>query len=715
MGSCIICGTSVEGHICDIHQQDVVFEFEGSRAGQLTPGRFYHGSVDGFADFGVFIDIGDHVTGLLHRSELDRRLESLDWQSGDTVYVEVTGVHDNGNVDLAWSIRQADEEFRGKLIDTPEGEELPETDATEASAEGEAGNVNRAAEGSVGDEPTDTGPSGANAPTGTALERDEPTPGMERESSNETETTDAEMHTGTNADGTAAQTTVTRESETTFEQVAVADLEERVGDAIRIEGEVADLYQTGGPTVFEIHDETGSVECAAFEEAGVRAYPDIEIGDVVGLDGTIERRRGGLQIETEALAVLAEEERGAVEERLDDALSERAEPDSVPVLVEGVGLEARSEECKAAASAIRRAIFDERPIQIKHSASAAGYAAGAALERAILPLVQAEHTRDDAAYHYVSRRPLEDAYDMNEATGDVTRFLGNQERHGEKFPLVVFADIGGTAESKDGFDLLSIYEIPRVVIDAGADPSMEDAVEALVGTATGGDVPISGALAASVALAINPDSEGELGHVPAVSDPAGIEEGSPYAEAAAEAGYGADTVRSIGEALSLIAYYQSYDDKRELVADLLFDREAVADPIAERYREDVALEVDTAEANIEERTIGDVSVTVLDTEAFTHGFDFPPTGLLLDELHRRRIEHSAGSPVLTVGIADDELRYRASGSIDDETVLEVAQGEVEHAGLAARGGSDRRFEFLLGEREAATEALLDALAEDLSN
>ncbi|MFB6311055.1 MAG: S1 RNA-binding domain-containing protein, partial [Salinirussus sp.] len=123
MGSCIICGTSVDGRICDLHEEDVVFEFRGDRPSQLTPGRYYRGTVDGYADFGVFIDIGDSVTGLLHRSELDRRLESLDWEPGDVVFVQVQDVRDNGNVDLGWSIRQGESEFRGTLIDDPGADE----------------------------------------------------------------------------------------------------------------------------------------------------------------------------------------------------------------------------------------------------------------------------------------------------------------------------------------------------------------------------------------------------------------------------------------------------------------------------------------------------------------------------------------------------------------------------------------------------------------
>jgi len=96
-----------------------MFEFRGEHPNQLTNNRYYRGSVDGFAEFGVFVDIGDSVTGLLHRSELDQRLDSLDWDPGDEVFVKVKNVRDNGNIDLGWSIRQEDREFRGVLVDDP--------------------------------------------------------------------------------------------------------------------------------------------------------------------------------------------------------------------------------------------------------------------------------------------------------------------------------------------------------------------------------------------------------------------------------------------------------------------------------------------------------------------------------------------------------------------------------------------------------------------
>ena len=158
MGTCIICGTSVDGRVCDIHEEDVVFEFRGSRPEELTARRYYRGTVDGYAEFGIFVDIGDSVTGLLHRSELDRRLDSMDLEPGDTVFVQVQNVRDNGNVDLGWSIRQEESHFRGTLVDDPEVEtellvEEAETETDGADREPEGGDETEATT-TVGDPTT---------------------------------------------------------------------------------------------------------------------------------------------------------------------------------------------------------------------------------------------------------------------------------------------------------------------------------------------------------------------------------------------------------------------------------------------------------------------------------------------------------------------------------------------------------------------------------
>jgi|APHM01.1.fsa_nt_gi Archaea-specific RecJ-like exonuclease, contains DnaJ-type Zn finger domain len=796
MGSCIICSTPVDdGHVCQSHQEDVLFEFRGDHASQLVSDRFYKGTVDGYADFGVFIDIAPGVTGLLHRSELDRRLDSLDWEPGDTVCVRVNNVRDNGDIDLGKSIRQSDREFRGNVILDGTEEKLPEevdddseaadaetgdaaaadtssgavsvtqpdtsgghgADADEASTEADDesggpddGAATGADEGNEHSGEADAVESAAEPDTGAAEQ--EAAEAVEQETAEasaagdttaaddgvaasdttaagdtgavaaaDAETTDStadgdvvaadatESAADADADTNGAGTVAVGEGEVEYELAKADALGDQHGEAVRLEGEVVSVRQTGGPTVFELRDETGVIDCAAFVEAGVRAYPDIEVGDIVRLDGEVEERRGELQVETADLVALDGDDEAAVTGRLADALTDRARPDSVNPIGDHETVAGMSESLLDVAEAIRRAVLESRPVVIRHPATAAGYVAGAAIERAVLPLVREEHARSDAEYHYIVRRPLENAvYDMDDATNDATQMLQDRDRHDEKLPLFCFVGAGSTADSVDGLGLLGVYGAERIVLDSvAADPEIDDVAEQVV-TGDAGDLSV-GALTATLAAALNSDVSDDMQHLPAIS----YWENTPeaYTEAAEDAGYDAEQVRHLREAIALEAYYQSYQDKRELITDLLFDDAGgLAGHIAEQFREKLDTELETAKANLDRQERDGVGVAVLDTEQFTHQYDFPPTTLLLDELHFVERE---GEAFLTVGVGTDELYLRSTGDLDVRAVAETAAEHAPEADVTARGIREGRIEFLAGRREAVQDAVLAAAVDQL--
>jgi len=670
------------------HEEDVWFDFRGSSPNQLASGRYYKGTVDGFADFGVFVDLSPGVTGLLHRSELDRRLESLDWDPGDTVFVQVKNVRDNGNVDLAWSIRQSGDEFRGARIHDPDGD-----------ADGEAIDHDD-------DDGDDAGPVRQ-----TPTPRDEALNGDDTaHDDTEASTADTDTEASTADAATAAPATEEPAADTAdLERVDVDGLDDRVGETIRLEGEIVGVRQTSGPTVFELRDASGAVDCAAFVEAGVRAYPDVEVGSIVRLDGEVERRYDELQVETEALSILSDDEAATVEHRLADALTAEARPESVTTLVESDAVDAVADDLVDAAETIRRAVLESRPVVVRHAATADGYVAGAAIERAVLPLIRAEHAAADAEYHYFTRRPLEESvYDMDDATNDVTRMLQDRDRHDEKLPLVLLVGTGSTVESSDGLGLLGIYGARRVVVDAEvADAAVADDCEAIVnpGLAGADAADLStGTLAATLAATVDPDVRDDLVHLPAVSYWGDAPD--EYVGLAAEAGYDADRTRELREAIALEAYYQSYEDKRELITDLLFeDAGGLAGHISEQFRQKLDAEVDTATANLDTREEGDLTVEVLDTDAYTHRFDFPPTALLLDELGRRR------DADLIVGVGTDECYLRAPAAVDVRGVASDAADRVDDAGITAASVRDGRIEFLSGRRDAAVDAVVAAAAD----
>ncbi|QSW99719.1 DHH family phosphoesterase [Haloterrigena alkaliphila] len=748
MGNCIICGTAVDGEICESHEEDAVFEFRGSAASQLTPGRYYRGTVDGYADFGVFVDIGAHVTGLLHRSELDQRLESLDWESGDDVFVQVLDVRDNGNVDLGWSIRQREREFRGKLIDTGDEEVLPEdvddagsdsaVDESEADADQSSGSA-AASESASGSESQpepepepespdeveagelqaaadDTGPSDETSATPNAPEAVAAGSGSASVAT-ETATTGSAPATDDAADAEP-------EAESALNRTTIDAIENQIGSVVRLEGEITGVRQTSGPTVFELRDETATVECAAFEEAGVRAYPDVDVDDAVVLEGEVERHHGDLQIETESLEILEGEERETVRDRLESAIEREARPAEIDLLADHEAVTAVEEDVADAATAIRRAVVEARPIVVRHGATADGYVAGAAIERAVLPLIREKHTREDAEYHYFERRPLDGrVYDMDAATSDVTSMLEARDRHGEQLPLVVVADAGSTEESVDGYDLLSLYDAETVVVDdSRADEAIVDAVSVAVAPSlAGADVSdvTSTALGANVAAHVNDDVRSDLEHLPAVS----YWEDTPeaYVDLATDAGYDETALSERREAIALEAFYQSYKDKRELVIDLLFgDGEEtaardgdLAAHVSEQFRAKLDTELETARENLALRGIDGVTVAILDTDAFTHRYNFPTTPLLLDALHRRQRDQ-ADHPFVTLGVGDDELHVRATETIDVRELGDAVREAAPNAGVSVVGGRDGHVEFLPGERDAVREAALEALGETLA-
>ena len=161
---------------------------------------------------------------------------------------------------------------------------MPSEDADSEEPEAE--------ESSTADE-SDSDSNDESASESTSEAKSEPTP---ERTSDPSATTDGS--------GTAVGSATVSSQTEIPERVTVETLGDRVGDRVRIEGEIVSTSQTSGPTVFELRDETAVVDCAAFKEAGVRAYPEVDTGDIARLTGEVELRNNELQVETEQLDAL---------------------------------------------------------------------------------------------------------------------------------------------------------------------------------------------------------------------------------------------------------------------------------------------------------------------------------------------------------------------------------------------------------------------------
>src|SRR5512136_2256845 len=199
----------------------------GCDLADVAEGNIYQGRVQGFANFGMFVQLNDRIKGLVHKSNM-----KADHKERDSILVRVRQIRPNGNIDL--------EEVTIQVYQVQN---------------------------------------------------------------------------------------VERKSTT----VRISDLTGKVGKTVAIEGEIAQIKQTSGPTIFTLVDETGTQNAAAFIEAGVRAYPEAELGDIVRIIGEVMMRNNQLQIEVDSLSVLTDEDADAVKLRIEKALDVRSEPENIPL------------------------------------------------------------------------------------------------------------------------------------------------------------------------------------------------------------------------------------------------------------------------------------------------------------------------------------------------------------------------------------------------
>jgi RecJ-like exonuclease len=591
----------------------------------IEEGARYLATVNGVVEYGVFVDISDHVSGLVHESNL-----LGDYDVGDTLVVDLVEIRENGDL----------------------GFEEVDVDVDSADIESVV--------------------HGADA--------------------------------------------------------RVEDLEEAVGDTVHLEGDVVQIKQTAGPTIFAVRDGTGVVPCAAFEEAGVRAYPDIELDDTVRVTGDVETRDGSVQIETDKLVRLRGEAAEEVRERVDAALEERADPADVEPLIEWPAFEKLRDDLAAVARQLRLAVLDSRPIRLRHHADGDGMCASVPVQLALENFIAEVHEDGDAPRHLFKRLPSKAPfYEMEDVTRDLNFALEDEERHGQRLPLLFMVDNGSTEEDTPAYRALAQYDIPILVVDHhhpdpdAVGPLLEEHVNPYLHDE---DYRITtGMMCVELARMIDPSITDQLEHVPAVaglSDRSKADAMDDYLALADDAGYSEADLQDIGEAMDYAAHWLRYDSGENLINDVLnLDcddpqrHEELVEFLSTRAQRDVDEQLDDAEPHVEHEALDNgAHLYRLDVENHARRFTYPAPGKTTGELHDRKVTET-GDPVITIGYGPDFAVLRSDGvRLDIPNMVTELQDEIEGAGVSGGGhlvvGS---IKFVSGMREP----VIDALVEKMEN
>jgi RecJ-like exonuclease len=507
--------------------------------------------------------------------------------------------------------------------------------------------------------------------------------------------------------------------------VKLADLQKSIGRVVRVQGEISQIKQTSGPTIFTLVDGEGLANAAAFVEAGVRAYPEVQLGDVVSIMGEVMQRNSQLQVEVSSLAVLTGDEALHAREEIDLILEARAEPPEHPLLVESTVLTALVPALRKVARRIRKAVFMGQPILVRHHADADGISAAVALERAVIALIR-ENGGDYDATSFLFRRAPSKApfYEIEDITRDLDFALKDLVRYGQKLPLIILMDNGSTEEDIPSLRMAAVYDLDMLVVDHHhpdevVDPFLEGHVNPYH---VGGDFGVtSGMLGVELARMVFPGVEPAIRHIAAVSAVGDRSEAPERARylAIAGAAYPEEHCKEIALALDYLQFWLRFNDGRELVKDLLDlngnpDRhQALVRHLVEQANLAIADQVEASMPHVATRTLGNgVHLFLLDVELHAHKFTFPPPGKTSGEIHDRLIQANPGVPVVTIGVGPDFAVLRSRGVMMNiprmvrELRQEIVGGGVSGGGHLVVGS----IKFVEGMRDVVLEALIGKIA-----
>jgi len=445
---------------------------------------------------------------------------------------------------------------------------------------------------------------------------------------------------------------------------------------VSITAKVSRIVQTGGPTVFMVSDGTGSFALKGFIGPGERAYPEINEDDVVTAVVTVGEFQGEIEGEINRIKKVNEDEYKYFLKQMKEIELDRAKVEAPEFLVKLPVLDKLEERFKEAATQIRLAIIQDRPIIVRHHNDCDGYSSGFALERAILPLIVKQHNNAKAPWEYFLRAPCQAPfYEIDDSIRDTANSLRNVAKFSNKMPLIIIADNGSSQEDLMAIKQGKIHGADFIVVDHhGFD---EDVITAEVLThinphlvEESGAEMSAGMLCTELARFINPEVENVI-QIAAMSGYADrIELAAPetmekYLRLAEKEGYNRELLNDISLVIEYVSAKVRFMEVREYI-EVLFGEprpkqkelvELMAPHIRKLDAKGLAIGVSTAT----QEKLGNVILQSIDIDATFPGFGFFPkpgraTGLVHDDYQKT----SGETAVITAGIMRTAITMRAT-------------------------------------------------------
>jgi len=447
-----------------------------------------------------------------------------------------------------------------------------------------------------------------------------------------------------------------------------------VGKIVSVKGIIDSISQTDGPTLLPIEDGTGTLTLKGFVGPGERAFPEINSEDSVKAKVKIKEYMNSFEGEIIEIKKLEGDEAKKIIDGIEKIQRERATPEEIPFLIKSPILDKLRNSMIKAATEIRLAIIQNRPIIVRHHNDVDGYSSGFTLERAILPLIAKQHSSAKAAWEYYTRAPCSAPYyEIDDSIRDTSNSLRNVAKFSNKMPLVIIADNGSTEQDLFGIQQGRVHGMKFIVVDHH--PFEKDVISKEVVAhinpflvEESGSSYSAGMLSTELARLIN-NNVGNISQIPSmagIADRTDNEEAmNAYIKIAEKEGYSKKLLEDIATVIDFISAKLRFMEAREYIEVLFGEprdkQKKLVDLMAPYIRdlEKKGLEMARSASHLE--TINKITLqTIFIDEAFP-GFGFyPKPGKCIGFIHDDVQEKKELSKLVSAGIMKSAITIRAT-------------------------------------------------------
>lgn len=489
----------------------------------------------------------------------------------------------------------------------------------------------------------------------------------------------------------------------TFDTISTKD----IGKTLDLRGKVETIKQTAGPTLMILNDGTGNFTFKAFIKPGIRAYSEIEVGDFVYVNATINERKDTIEGEVKSMKKLAPEDIEAFKNHIHEKNAAKVMPTNTSFSIKSQVLESQKDRFVKIATIIRKAVVDGRPILLRHNADCDGYSSAVTIERAILQFMD-EVTGGDiiARYQNYRRAPSKAPfYEYEDAVKDLTTWLKDKIKNGAKEPLIIITDNGSTEEDLLSIKQMKIYNCEIVVVDHHFPGKVEnnkvlvdEYIDAHINPyLTGYDSNVcAGMLGFELARFIYEKNSNSV-FIPAMAaildHTDGIEK-EQYVEKALKLGFTEEYLATLGEIVDMQSHYIRFMEAREFIDDLFGNNMQMQKELVEMLGGDLKKRYKATESiarhYVEKEDFGPFYVINFDGERGTNRGEYPAIGKTTNHIHKI-FEKELDKPIVTMTSGTTFLTIRISDGVKNisiPTFCSFAQKELAYTG--AEGGGHER-------------------------